>query len=341
MAMERTEVEFAGVVRDVLRFRGSAEGAGVLTIMDASGRREKAVGVVEGIRQGDYVEIVGYEAEHPTYGKQIRAQKVTTSYPTTKKMFAEWLQRHFMAPFANTNALVDEWYSEFATLGVATSPAAVPVKGTGDFELLRLWAMIVEGNPGVQQHFAKHGLSAEYVDVRQFILRKHTVDTLMSMGLDTKEAHGLFLVRGARAATELRDDPYVVFYYLDNVPFTKIDKIYLAQPGHKKVDDRRVKALCLNVLRSCTDEGHTAMYYDDFIAMLEETYPELSATKLMSNFDALIPEFVVLYGSPTMVQLAPYARFEAGIAEFVIHGKVLTLPPELENNDDSEDETGH
>jgi len=337
MKSARTEVELYGVVRDVLRFRGSAEGMGVITLMDKDGARQKVVGVCEGIRAGDYIEVSGYEQEHPTHGMQVRASRVVTTFPATRKAFLEWMQRHFQAPWKNANALVDDWYENFATLGQMKGAGTLaPLTGPGDFELIRLWNLIVSDQAGAQQVFAKHGLSAEFIDIRIFVQRKNSVDSLMKMGLDTKEAHALFVARGARAVEELRTDPYVVFYYLDNVPFTKIDKVYLAQPENKKVDDRRVKAVCLHELRLCTEEGHTAMYYSDFIDLVEETYPEFSATKLMSNFDALIPEFVTLYGSPTMVQLTPYARYEAGISEFVVTGRVQTLPPELEDIEDDD-----
>jgi hypothetical protein len=341
MKTARTEVELHGVVRDVLRFRGSAEGMGVITLMDKDGTRQKAVGVCEGISPGDYVEVSGYEQEHPTYGMQIRAQRVVTSFPTTKKTFLEWIQRHFQAPWKNANALVEDWYENFGTLGQSPKGGGslVPLTGPGDFELIRLWNMVVSDQTGAQVVFAKHGLSAEFIDIKMFVQRKNTVDGLMKMGLDTKEAHALFMARGNRALEELRTDPYVVYYYLENVPFAKIDKVYLGQPENKKVDDRRVKAVCLHELRSCTDEGHTAMYYSDFIDLVEETYPEFSVTRLMSNFDALIPEFVTLYGSPTMVQLTPYARYEAGIAEFVVTGRVQTLPPELEDTEIENDGT--
>lgn len=334
MGMPRTEVETSGVVTDVLRFRGSQDQMGVITLVDADKKKQKVVGVVEGVRVGDSIEVTGYEAEHPHYGPQIRAQHINTILPRHKSALSEWLIRHFGIPWSDARNLVDEWYAEFVMHGQAAHPAPVAFTGAGDFEALRLWNNILVDAPAVRQLFVKHHSTAQYLDVQKYVIRKNVTDTLVRMGLETKEAFALFMLRGAKAAEELKADPYVVYYYLDGTQFSKIDKIYLDQPGNKPNDDRRVRASCLYELRSCTDEGHTAMYYDDFIALIEELHPEFSATRLMSNIQSLMPEFISLYGNPSMIQLSPYARFEAGIAEFVTFGKVHTVPPSMEFNDE-------
>lgn len=331
MAKTRSEVEVAGVVVDVLRFRGSQDHMGVITIVDPSKKKQKVVGVVEGVRNDDSIEVTGYEVEHPHYGPQVRAQQIRSILPRDKSSLSDWLIRHFGVGWSDARNLVDEWYTEFATLGQAVAPA-VAITGPGDIETVRLWNNILVDAPEVKKLFEKHRASAQYIDVRTYVVRKNVTDTLVRMGLETKEAFALYTLRGSAAADELKADPYVVYYYLDGTPFSKIDKIYLDQPGNKANDDRRVRATCLYELRSCTDEGHTAMYYDDFIALIEELHPEFSAMRLMSNIQSLMPEFVMLYGNPAMVQLAPYARFEAGIAEFVTFGKVHTVPPSMETD---------
>ncbi len=337
MGRERTEISVSGVVTDVFMFRGSADRMGVITLYDAEKKKQKVVGVVEGIRTGDNIEVTGFEQEHPHYGLQVRAQKIDTILPRSKNTMSEWLTRHFGIGWLDAKSLLEDWYSNFSTLGTAPSPAAVPITMPGDFELARLWSNIIIDGAAVKAHFKKHNAGSEYTAVRQYVVRKHVTDTLVRMGLDTKEAFALYQIRGEKAADELRQDPFVVYYYLDGVPFKKIDEIYLAQRGNKKNDDRRVRAMCLYELRSCTDEGHTAMYYDDFLALMEELHDSFSGTKLIGNLQSLMPEFIMLYGNPPMVQLAPYARFEAGIAEFVTGGKIHTLPPEMERPEQEDD----
>lgn len=334
MAIARSEVEVSGVVSDVLRFRGSQDHMGVITLIDAEKKKQKVVGVVEGIRVGDSIEVTGYEVQHPHYGGQIRALHIHTALPRHREAVSDWLIRHFGVPWSNARNLVDEWYAEHNKIGIAGAPNSTPISGPGDIEAIRLWNNLLIDSPALKQLFAKHKAIDQYADVRGYVVRKSVTDTLVRMGLETKEAFALFQLRGSKAAEELKADPYVVYYYLDGTPFAKIDKIYLDQPGNKKDDDRRVRASCLHELRSCTDEGHTAMYYDDFIDLIEELHPEFSAQKLVGNIQTLMPDFIMLYGSPAMVQLAPYARFEAGIAEFVTFGKVHTVPPSMEKDDD-------
>jgi hypothetical protein len=331
---ERTEVSVSGVVEDILVFRGNADRMGVLTIYDAERKKQRIVGVTEGIRTGDSVEVTGLEQMHPHYGMQIRAQKIDTILPRTQHAAADWLTRHFGVPWKVARTVMEVWYRDFGVLGQTKSMAAAVIAGPGDFQLVRLWNMIIDDDAGVREHFKTHNADDAYAMLNKYVVRKHVTDTLVKMGLDTKEAFALYMLRGKRAAEELKEDPYIVYYYLENVPFKKIDDIYLAQPGNKKRDDRRVRATCLYELRSCTDEGHTAMYYEDFLDLIEELHPEFSATKLVGNIQELIPEFILLYGNPPMVQLAPYARFESGIAEFVMHGKVLTVPPDWHEDEE-------
>ncbi len=332
MRKAKIEVTVSGVVLDVLEFRGSADHMGVITLLDAERKKQKVVGVVEGVRVGDSIEVSGHEHEHPHYGMQIRAQHIRTTLPETKKTASEWLIRHFGVGWKDAQDLVEDWYRDFAMLPYATGGS-----GSGDIELIRLWDLVALDIIIVRQHFKCYP-SAEkvYFKVREYVVRKQVTDRLVRMGLDTKEAFALYGIRGVQAADELQQDPYIVYYYLDGIPFKKVDDIYLAKSGNKKNDDRRVRAVCLYELRSCTDDGHTAMYYDDFVDLLEEIHSEFSATKLISNVQTLIPEFITLYGSPSMVQLTPYARFEAGIAEFVVLGKVETLPPETEEHEEED-----
>lgn len=336
MGRDKTEISTAGIVTDVFMFRGSSEHIGVLTVLDSEKKKLKVVGVVEGIRVGDNVEVTGYEQEHPHYGLQIRAQKIDTTLPRSRHVMSEWLTRHFGIGFLQAKDIVADWYEDVSKIAPAQKSAFIT---PGDFELSRLWGAIIDNVPMIRELFDKHRADGAYTEVRQYVVRKHVTDALVRMGLDTKEAFALYMIRGERAADELRNDPYVVYYYLEGVLFRKIDEIYLAQKGNKKNDDRRIRATCLFELRSCTDEGHTAMYYDDFLALLEELHPEFSGTKLLTNIQELIPDFMMLYGNPPMIQLSAYARYEAGIAEFVTRGKVLTVPPEMER-EESDDGAG-
>lgn len=330
-----TEISVSGVVTDVFMFRGSADRVGVLTLLDAEGKKQKVVGVVEGIRSGDNVEVTGHEHMHPHYGMQVRAQHINTTLPSSKKAATEWLMRHFGVTWNDSRQLIDDWYADFSSARQASPGAFSTTASSGDFELARLWSLVTADAPSVREHFEKYPSGKEeYPKIREYVVRKNVTDSLVRMGLDTKEAFQLYTLRGAKAADELRQDPYVVYYYLEGVPFKKVDDIYLAQAGHKKNDDRRVRAVCLYELRSCTNEGHTAMYYDDFVDLLAELHPEFTAARLVSNIQTLMPEFIMLYGDPSMVQLSSYAQYEAGIAEFVVLGHVETLPPGRERDEE-------
>jgi hypothetical protein len=340
MAREKTEVEVSGVVEDLIRFRNSNDGVGVAKVELSSGTEEQVIGVLVGIELGDYIEVTGVEYDHPHHGKQIRAKVIHVLLPKDRRSTVGWLTRHFGMLHSAAEDLISDWYTSFSTVGAATSsPASIymPAPEGTDFEIARFMQLLRWNDASIRTFFDKHNATMTYPSVQAYVLRKMTVDDLLKLGLDTKEAHALFRARGREAAAELKQDPYTAYYYIQDMPFTKIDKIYLSQRGNAPNDPKRLRAVCLHELKDRADEGHTAMYYDDFLDYMSEKYPTMSAQRFVSCLDQLMPEFLTLYGDPQMIQLVTHARYEAGIAEFITYGKVRTQPPGHEEHDDEDE----
>lgn len=325
MAKPKAETKFGGIVFDVMPFRGSQDGAGVITLQSPTGKGKglKIIGVVEGVKPGDEVEGHGLQVEHPHYGLQIRAARIRTKLPSAVPEAQEWLTRHFVVPWTQARDFMSAW-GHAATYSSQEECVA------------KLWRAVVDPNSAVQDLLVQFmpGVAA---DIRNYVLRKLVIDELVELNLDTKDAFALYRILGNAAVTRVREDPYTSYYYLDNVSFNKLDAIYLDQAGNQKGDVKRVKAVCLYALRSCADDGHTAMYYEDFMALVEAEYPEFSPGLLLSTVQDLIPEFMVLYGSPTMIQLTHNADYEAGISEFIALGSVKTLPPGYEKEEEDDE----
>lgn len=326
----------SGIVTDILRFRGSADRGGVLTLRDARGATHKVLGVTEGVEVGSFIYAEGKPFVHPTYGPQLRAHTVRVDLPTTRDAAPEWLYRHFRMTQLQATALITDWYNDFANLGQAPTPGTVTIKGAGDFELLRLWTCL--GAAGVSARsvenlFKRHSLEDVYSEVREYVVRKNTIDGLVAVGLNTREAQLLYKVRGSAIIDEMKTDPYVAYLYVDTISFKKMDDIYLQLKGTGKTDDHRLRAMCLFYLRKdASDNGHTAIEYDDFLHLMEERKERFSATKILHNLHRLIPDFVTQYGNPTMLQLTHLAEYEDGIAEWITTGKIKRTD---DNTDDS------
>lgn len=326
----------SGLVTDILRFRGSEDRSGVMTVRDAHRVKHKVVGVTEGVEIGSFIRAEGKPVVHQVYGPQLRAQTVHVELPSSRDAAPEWFYRHFDMSLSAATELVKDWYDDFANLG---APKASTAKGDGDFELQRLWeclgASAGTAARSVENLFTKHGLQEVYLEVRAYVMRKEAVDALVGLGLSTKEAHLLYKARGSGITAEMAQDPYTAYLYVESISFKKMDDIYLARRGTTKQDDHRVRALCLFYLRKdASDNGHTAIEYDDFIRIMEEKKDKFSATKILHNLHRLMPEFVTQYGDPAMLQLAHLAEYESGIAEWVTTGRITRT------DDDTDDSSG-
>jgi hypothetical protein len=313
MAKERGEVELSGVVVDILPFRNSDDGIGLLRIK-VGAATEQVIGVVTEVAIGDFVKAVGTEHVHPRHGKQLRSKLLTVALPEDEPTTIEWLARHFQIPRSTAKEILEEWYA------LPELPECTPTsKGEAHEELFRA---LRDNDPFVRDHFSRHVAHHQYGALQDYVARKMAIDELLVFGLNTKEAHALYRARGKEAVVELKADPYAAYYYIEGMPFTKVDRIYLSQGRNAPNDERRLRALCLYELRDRADEGHTCMYYDDFLDFMSEKYSDVSAQRFVARLNDLMPEFITLYGSPPMVQLVQHARYEAGIAEFVLHGRV-------------------
>lgn len=327
---ETAETKVSGVIVEVIRFRASADGAGVVKIRDAQlGHIRTVVGMVEGLAPGDTIEASGSEREHPHHGLQLKASRIHTLLPQTKKSARMWLTSHFSVTAMEAEALLDAWSSDFATSWVAAGGLADPA----DHEMEGLWEALSWNRAHAYAIFLKQNKTSLYLELVQYVQRKMTMDDLVKEGLTSKEALVLFRHRGVRAITELLEDPYLVYYYIEETNFEKLDKIYLRQPNNYRNDERRVKALCLNRVREFVENGDTAVLYDDLIDLMEDKHEYLLAREVLLCLHSLVPNTLEFYCAEDFgirVQPVKLAQFEAGLAQWVKTG----VHPEREKQDD-------
>ena len=74
--------EIKGTVKSII-FRNEENGYTVLELVDATGDEITAVGALPLASVGERIEITGTWTEHPTYGRQLRAQGCRTLAPAT------------------------------------------------------------------------------------------------------------------------------------------------------------------------------------------------------------------------------------------------------------------
>jgi hypothetical protein len=315
-AAERT---YSGLVNGLIPFRGSTDEMGVVKVSQGKGEIA-AIGPLTGIRVGDFVTVVGTESQHPQYGMRVKARHIHVSLPDNLGDAINWMWRHFDMDRVWTNAALRHWMSGGRTLNDLYQAIQLDRQ-----EALKLLSPNTQSELCSQGgHYYDHAADG-YPKLRAYLQRFYAVSGAVELGLTTQEAQALFRALGSDALKRLREDPYTAYYYVEGLPFGKVDKIYLSDPKHDVDDDYRVRAVIVHTMRDRTEEGHTAIYYDDLVDYMAEKHPSLPRQKLIDLIDSLTPDQIVAYASPgglAMLQPRECAQHEQGIAAFIKCGQV-------------------
>lgn len=308
------EVSLAGMVVEIIPFRASIDRTGVVKVRDAEKKIRTVIGTIEGLAYGDYVEVAGVERQHPHHGLQVRATTIKASYPKDKETSTEWLIRHLKMDRRKAEGIINDWCEGVTDENISS-------------QISLLWEAASTPVPGLRQDaytvFDQHDQIAEFNDLVLYATKKVVMDDLVELGLDTKEAFTIFQARGMKAAEEVREDPYVVYYYVETTPFEKVDKIYLRRADTYKTDDRRVRALCMQKVRDFVENGDTAVRYDDLLDLLEEKHDYISARTMIENLHGLEPEMLTFYFTEeqgVLVQPVDLAKYEDGFSQWLVRG---------------------
>lgn len=339
------EVTLSGPIVDIIRFKASVEKAGVLKIRDAEKRIRNVVGVVDSLQVGDVVAVTGIERSHPTHGLQIRATTIRSTFPTEKELFIQWMIIHLRLGRQEANSIVNEYFKQYDTMVKSNIPVGLYVTSFDEEGMLRLFWQLLEPDGAcrdlIQMIFIDLNMRPEYITLADFVEKKVITDQLMDLGLTSKESFILFRERGPQVIDEIKEDPYVLYYYVEETPFEKVDKIYLDRPDTLKADDRRVRALCIHQVRVFVENGDTAVRYDDLIDLMEEAHTYLKARELLVNLHELVGELLTFYNTKeqgVLVQPKELATYEEGFATWLITGQHPEGPKkEKAPNDDDFD----
>ena len=82
--------EIKGTVKTII-FRNEENGFTVLELVDESGDEITAVGSLPLANVGERIEVSGTWTEHPTYGRQLRAESCRTLAPATLTALVNYL----------------------------------------------------------------------------------------------------------------------------------------------------------------------------------------------------------------------------------------------------------
>lgn len=195
--------EIKGTVKSII-FRNEENGYTVLELVDATGDEITAVGALPLASVGERIEITGTWTEHPTYGRQFRAQGCRTLAPATLSALVNYLGSGLIRG-----------------VGESTAREIVNTFGTDTLAVLENEPQRLTEVPGIGRlRAAKIAESfAAQRDMRDIML------ALQEFGVTVSQAMKLYKAYGALCLAKIRENPYRLIDDIEGIGFLTADKL--------------------------------------------------------------------------------------------------------------------
>lgn len=234
--------EIKGTVKSII-FRNEENGFTVLELVDAAGNEITAVGPLPLANVGERIEVSGTWTEHPTYGRQLRAQGCRVLAPATLTALVNYLGSGLIRGVGESTAreIVN-------TFGLETLPVLenAPERLTEVPGIGRLRAAKIAESFAAQR------------DMRDIML------ALQEFGVTVSQAMKLYKAYGNLCLAKIQENPYRLIDEIEGIGFLTADR--LAQNAGVERDSAfRIKAGLKYTLQWARQEGHTYLPRDILI----------------------------------------------------------------------------
>jgi len=272
-----------GSVEEIV-YRKEDTGYTIIDVLSEDGELITVVGLLPDIAAGEEVHFVGNYEQHPTFGRQFKAEVVERTMPQTAASMLKYLA-------AGT------------VKGIGPSTAAKIIEAFGEdaFDIIENDPDRLASIKGITKEKAK-SISEEFRktnSIREVMIR------LESLGLTANEAINVFRVFGGNAVMRVTENPYILCISEIGIGFERAD--ILASGISGSLDPSyRVKAGILHVVTyNLFSNGHTCLPREKLLSpcadlldidkdTVDITMDTLVSEKLLVDFTMDGKEFVSL-----------------------------------------------
>ena len=234
--------ELSGVVKTIV-FRNEENGYTVLELTDPSGDEITAVGPLPLANVGERIAVTGAWMEHPTYGRQFRAESCHTLAPATLTSLVSYLGSGLIRGVGESTAreIVNTFGMETLSVLENCPDRLREVPGIG-----KLRAAKIAQSFQTQQ------------DMRDIML------ALQAFGVTISQAMKLYRTYGNLCLAKIKENPYRLIDEVEGIGFITADKI-AQNAGVEQDSIFRLKAGLKYTLQWARQEGHTFLPREDLI----------------------------------------------------------------------------
>lgn len=226
-----------GMVEEII-FRKEDTGYTIIDVASEDGELITVVGMLPDIAAGEEVHFVGNYEQHPTFGRQFKAEVVERTMPQTAASMLKYLASGTVKGVGpSTAAKIIEAFGEDAFDVIENKPE----------ELSKIKGITREKAKAISEEFRKTN------STREMMIR------LESLGLTANESINVFKVFGNNAVSRVTENPYVLCAADIGIGFERADA--LASGLADTINPAyRVKAGILHVVKyNLFSNGHTCL----------------------------------------------------------------------------------
>ncbi len=223
-------------------------------VLNTEDDRFTAVGETENIHEGDKVEVEGEMSFHKNYGEQIVFKTITKLMPVDNDSIVKYIEGAKIKGLGEKTAerIVDRFGSETIEKIRYEQDKLMQVKGMTAEKITSLHKYIEDQweRWNLTNFLAKYGIS--------IIMASKIYDTL-----------------GITAIEIIKEDPYNLLNFIDNIEFKMVDKLG-ENLNIDKTNENRVKAGIIYTLTHIMGNGHTCI---DRYTLIEQSSKMLEVDK--------------------------------------------------------------
>jgi len=241
-------------------------------VLDTGAEQVTVVGILPELRPGDQVRVGGRWVQHPRYGRQFRAETLTTVLPTTEEEIIEYLASGL-----------------FRGVGPKTARRIVEAFGTAALEVL-------EKEP--DRLLEVRGIAEKKKEqiLESFAANRHQQQTVMELqrfGVGISLAMKLYRQYGVNAPQVLRENPYRLVKEVWGVGFKTADRIARAAGISSTAPVRLAAVLQYLLTAAANRDGHVYLEAAELVdRALELLNPEGEdqAYRLRERLEAVLAQ---------------------------------------------------
>ncbi len=276
-----------------IRYRNADNGYAVLNLV--SGEEEiTCVGIFTGISEGENIEVSGEFTEHPTYGRQLRAESFQEIMPENEEA-------------------IERYLGSGAIKGIGLSLAARIVRHFREdtFRIIEEEPERLAEVKGISKRKAME--IADQVNGKRDM--KQAMIFLQQYGITMNLALKVYQAYGQEIYTIIRENPYRMAEDIEGVGFRTADDI-AARAGLRMDSEYRVRSGIFYVLQQATAEGHTYLPKEELTERVKNLLGVEEEQIEKQYMDLSIERKIILKQQEQMLQIysAPFYYMESNTA---------------------------